>query len=378
MLDKSKYTSLKAKYLYGIIITAITVSTVSAIIRFFITDYVIVAGDIIMISVILLISYNYEKNGDFSRAVIQMFWLSSIIIFIFIVYTQYNLLILLVILMPLLASVLLDVKQFLFHGAIFLSLFFLIMLYGFLNRENYHYLNDINFLISFTILFIFVLVHSTIYNNTMRNSYLQLQKSDKQKAFLLKEIHHRVKNNLNIVASILGLEKFESNTEEVHKLIAQNKLRIESIAMVHEILYKSEDLENIDFKTYLSKLTEHILATESREDNIQLHLDIVELKLSIEAMIQFGIIINELVTNSIKHAFGEKAKNEEGNIYITLQKHEVHYVLTYKDDGIGLHSEHKGFGQNLISISAQQLGAEVKMTSQDGFNYTFSFRKENT
>ena len=103
-------------------------------------------------------------------------------------------------------------------------------------------------------------------------------------------------------------------------------------------------------------------------------MDIVELKLSIEAMIQFGIIINELITNSIKHAF----EGKEGNISIILQKHEKHYVLTYKDDGRGMQSEQKGFGQNLISISAKQLDASVQITNHDGLKYEFNFTKENT
>jgi len=365
MLDKNKYTSTKEKYLYAIIITVIMMSTFSAIIRLYISDYIIVIGDLIMIIAILTIAHYYEKNGDFSEAVIRIFWLSNIIIFIFIVYSQYNLFILLIVLMPLLASVLLDVKPFLLHGAIFVCCFFLLMLYGFLNKADYYLLNDINFIISFTILFIFVLVHSILYNKT----YFQLQKSNEQKAFLLKEIHHRVKNNLNIVASILGLEKFESDTEEVHKLIAQNKLRIESIAMVHEILYESSDLESIDFETYMKKLTKHILYTESENGNIEVTLDIITLRLNVELMMQFGIIINELMTNSIKYAFEEK----RGEIEISLTKHEHTYKLTYKDNGIGLQGAKRGFGSSLIEISVQQLDGELNIISQDGLVYEILF-----
>lgn len=369
MLDKSKYTSIKEKYLYSIIITVIVMSTFSATIRLYINDYIIVLGDLIMIFVILSIAHSYEKNADFSQAVIRIFWLSNIIIFVFIVYSQYSLFILLIVLMPLLASVLLDVKLFLLHGSIFVCCFFFLMLYGFLNKADYYLLNDVNFIISFTILFIFVLVHSILYNKT----YLQLQKSNEQKAFLLKEIHHRVKNNLNIVASILGLEKFESDAEEVHKLINQNKLRIESIAMVHEILYESSDLERIDFKAYIQKLTKHILYTESENGNIEVTLDIVPLRLNIEPMMQFGIIINELMTNSIKYAFEEG----KGKIDICLAKYEYKYKLTYKDNGIGLQGTKKGFGSSLIEISVQQLDGELKIISQNGLVYEISFLNTN-
>lgn len=244
------------------------------------------------------------------------------------------------------------------------------MIYGFLHKPRYHYLNDINFLVAFFLLFFFVLGLSLVYNQNIKRSYIELQKTNEQKAFLLKEIHHRVKNNLNIVVSILGLERLESNNKEVHKLINQNKLRIESITMVHEILYKSDDLENINFKTYIQKLSEHILITESNHDNVNLDIDIVSLELSIESMIQFGIIINELMTNSIKYAF----PNEKGIICIHLQKHEHMYKLIYKDNGIGMKKAQSGFGQNLIKMSVKQLKAELNIVYQKGLKYEIAFK----
>jgi two-component sensor histidine kinase len=374
MLNKKNYISLKERYLYGVMITVIFLSSISAVLRFHMNDYIIVAGDFTMILFLLYIATNYEKKRDFYFAVIQIFWLSNIILFLFIISYNFGLSILLVILMPLLASVLLETKHFFFHIAIFLLIFIAIMSYGFINKTQYPYMNDINFLIIFGILFIFVLVHSTMYNTSMQQSYDALQKSNKQKSFLLNEIHHRVKNNLNIVASILGLETFESDIEEVHELIHKNKLRIESIAMVHEILYESSDLEYINIQNYIQKLTKYILNTDTTQ-NIHINLNILQLNLSIESMIQFGIIINELITNSIKYAF----PHNQGEISIILEKRIPGYVLTYKDNGIGFTSNKKGFGSSLIEMSALQLEAKITTFASpgDGVIYEIYFQEEN-
>jgi len=370
MLNKKYYTSDKEQYLYGVLIVFVSGALFSAIIRLFTQEYIISAIDALALFVGYFIITHYEKNRDFSFTVIRLFWLSSFIIFSFIIYFDYSLHILLILLVPLTGSILLDTKEFIYHGSYFLLSFSLLILYGFIYNESSLYLHNTDFIIAFSLLFFFVLGLSLVYSQSIKKSYLDLQKANEQKSFLLKEIHHRVKNNLNIVASILGLERFESNTEEVHRLIQQNKLRIESIAMVHEILYKSDDLEHIEFETYVTKLSEHIMATESHDGRVSIHLDIVPLELGIESMMQFGIIINELMTNTIKYAF----PHTTGTISIILQKHKYNYKLIYQDDGIGMQDEKSGFGQSLIKMSAHQLKATLKVSNKKGLRYEFIFQ----
>ena len=370
MLNKKDYISNKEQYLYGVLIIFISGAVLSAFLRIYTQEYIVTAIDSIALFVGYFIIRDYEKEHHFSLAVIRLFWLSSLVIFTFIIYFEYSLHILLILLVPLTGSILLEHKDFMYHGSFFLGGFSLLMLYGFMHKAQYHYLNDINFLVAFFLLFFFVLGLSLVYNQSIKKSYLELQKANEQKAFLLREIHHRVKNNLNIVASILGLERLESNIDEVHKLINQNKLRIESIAMVHEILYKSDDLENINFKTYITKLSEHILITESNHNTVYLDIDIVFLELNIESMIQFGIIINELMTNSIKYAFPDK----RGTISIHLQKHEHQYKLIYQDNGIGMKKGEHGFGHNLIKMSVKQLKAQLHIGYETGLNYEITFK----
>jgi len=303
----------------------------------------------------------------------MLLWSVAFIIFSHVLINDFEKDIVYSLMLPMTAPILLSRKKLIFHGGIYLLITLVVVVYGFIT----HQFSDPRSISGFVILSGFVLLFGTTYHLTIEASYKKLEESNKQKDFLLKEIHHRVKNNLNIVASILGLEKFESNIDEVHKLINQNKLRIESIAMVHEILYESSDLENINFKTYVKKLTTHILNTESHDENIKLNLNIIKLSLSIEDMMQFGIVINELMTNSIKYAFPKKT----GIISITLVQEEHCYKFTYQDNGIGLQNTKQGFGSSLIEMSVQQLDGELTIIHQNGLSHEICFKgakNENT
>ena len=313
----------------------------------------------------LFMIYIYAKNRDTHKMSLMLLWSIAFIVFSHIFINHFNIDVVYILILPMTAPILLSRDDLRIHGTLYLLISLSILGYGFFT----HQFNDPRSISSFLLLSFFVFLFGTTYHFAIEESYKKLEESNKQKAFLLKEIHHRVKNNLNIVASILGLEKFESNIEEVHRIINQNKLRIESIAMVHEILYESSDLEQINFKTYMHKLTKHILHTEGGGREITIHLDIVPLLLSIEYMMQFGIIINELITNSLKHAFGE----ENGEISITLIKYEHNYKLIYKDNGKKTTTYKKGFGTSLIEMSVQQLEGEMEVVMNYGIRYEITF-----
>jgi len=339
---------------------------------FVLQDYISILATIPSLGFVIYLYLHYNKHKLYRFAALGLLLNSTFVVFFHVLHNKYSLDIAFLLIIPMAAAIILSKKDLFLYGTLYYVGIIVLFIYGYFYYPHHLFLHNAQLMSSFVVLNFFVFAFGATYHFAITQSYERLEESNKQKAFLLKEIHHRVKNNLNIVASILGLEKFESNIEEVHKLINQNKLRIESIAMVHEILYQSDDLENIDFKTYITKLIEHIMATEVKEMTIDLHIDIVELKLNIEAMIQFGIIINEMLTNSIKYAFPKK----KGHISIILQKHEHYYKLIYKDDGIGLKSTVSGFGQNLITISIQQLDAKLTTINKNGLRYEIVFQKE--
>ena len=313
----------------------------------------------------LYILWHYNTYRNIEREAVMLLWTVGFIVFAHIFINHFGTDVVYILLLPMTAPILLTRKQLQYHGLIYLLVSMAIFSYGFATDE----FHDTRSVSGFALLSFFVFLFGATYHFAIEESYKKLEQSNKQKDFLLKEIHHRVKNNLNIVASILGLEKFESDATEVHKLIHRNKLRIESIAMVHEILYENSDLEKIDFKSYIQKLTKHIIQTEGDED-IHIVLDIVKLELHIEPMMQFGIIINELMTNSIKYAL----RGDEKSISITLLRHEHEYKLCYKDSGRGEKEAPQGFGSSLIQMSVKQLDGRLNITHKDGLVYEIYFK----
>ena len=373
MLKNFKNLPYKEFFLYIFFFTFIIGTFIISIVSLFLKNYesVYITGSSFFFGFFML--YRYYKYKDLEKMSLLLLWSIAFIIFSHVFINDFEKDIIYTLVLPMTAPILLSRKKLLFHGSIYLVMTLSVVIYGFITYQ----FTDPRSITAFTILSGFVLLFGTTYHLTIEASYKKLEESNKQKDFLLKEIHHRVKNNLNIVASILGLEKFESNIDEVHKLINQNKLRIESIAMVHEILYESSDLENINFKTYVKKLTTHILNTESHDENIKLKLNIIKLSLSIEDMMQFGIVINELMTNSIKYAFPK----EKGIINITLIQEEHCYKFTYQDNGIGLQNTKQGFGSSLIEMSVQQLDGELTIIHQNGLSHEICFKgakNENT
>jgi len=373
MLKNFQDLQYKEVFLYIFFITLILGTFTISIVSLLLKNYpsLLITGLSFLFGLFML--YRYNKNKNFEEMSLMLLWSVAFIIFSHVFINDFEKDIVYSLMLPMTAPILLSRKKLIFHGGIYLLITLVVVVYGFIT----HQFSDPRSISGFVILSGFVLLFGTTYHLSIEASYKKLEESNKQKDFLLKEIHHRVKNNLNIVASILGLEKFESNIDEVHKLINQNKLRIESIAMVHEILYESSDLENINFKTYVKKLTTHILNTESHDENIKLKLNIIKLSLSIEDMMQFGIVINELMTNSIKYAFPK----EKGIISITLVQEEHCYKFTYQDNGIGLQNTKQGFGSSLIEMSVQQLDGELTIIHQNGLSHEICFKgakNENT
>ena len=175
-----------------------------------------------------------------------------------------------------------------------------------------------------------------------------------EKDLLISEIHHRVKNNLSIVSGLLYLQGETIKNEEVRKKLDQTQLRIKTIALVHEKLYKKSNINTVEFSDYIKTLAEMIHRLhESNSVPIQLILDLEKIDLSIEKALPLGLIINELLTNSFKHAFTEKLK---GEIEIKFQFKEKKYFLSVRDNGVGF--------QNKKNNNVDSLGLTLVNTLQ--------------
>ncbi len=225
---------------------------------------------------------------------------------------------------------------------------------------------------------IFVIAIGLFYHVAVERTYRELAKANAQKELLLKEIHHRIKNNLNKMASALGLQIFRLQRgyhEEPESILRKNKLRIEAMALVHEALYRSDDLTNVGVDAYIRELIELIRQTYDYHQPVDVNAEGVSLP--IEKILRLGTIINELYTNTVKHTREPK----DVSVTITLHRHgHKHYLFTYAQEGSvdGISTEaiekHHGLGMMLVELSAREMNGEMTMeVSTDGVKFKVLF-----
>lgn len=203
----------------------------------------------------------------------------------------------------------------------------------------------------------------------------------REKEALLKEIHHRVKNNMQIISSMINLQFQTMNcsmtNEEISEIALDLHNRIISMALVHEMLYKSRSLSRIDFGEYVHSLVDTLYSIFNIPSGaIRTVIEIAEQPISITTAIPLGLIINELVTNALKYAFPSDQKGEI-RIVLTYERNND-YVLTVRDNGIGLPNNFridaaKSFGMQLVSILISQLGGLLNVRNDNGVVYTIQF-----
>lgn len=197
----------------------------------------------------------------------------------------------------------------------------------------------------------------------------------KEKEVLLKEIHHRVKNNLQIISSILNLQSSFVTDENTLEILQESRNRIRSMAIIHENLYRTEDFSSINFADYLYNLVTNLIASYRIHDVIHLKTDIDEIDLVLDQAIPCGLFVNELITNALKYAW---KKEEEGTIFIKLKEVDSRVTLIIADDGIGLPANFEEMssdtlGLQLVITLVEQLDGELVVNSENGTEYLINF-----
>ena len=230
-------------------------------------------------------------------------------------------------------------------------------------------------IITILLLLLLLLAYKAISNNVKKNKLLQ--KKNAEKEFLLKEIHHRVKNNLEIVSSLLSLQAARIVDPNILEAMEQSQHRVHSMGMIHQKLYLGEKLSTVEMKDYFINLTDYII--DSYGKNSQVTVDIVmdELELDVDMAIPIGLIVNELITNSLKYAFPEERK---GNIHLALKLKGDLLVLEVNDNGIGMQSEKPvgtGFGTHLVDLLVKQLDGKMILVTNHGTSVSIEFQNIN-
>lgn len=211
-----------------------------------------------------------------------------------------------------------------------------------------------------------------------KKDQLELEKNNVQ--VLLKEIHHRVKNNMQVISSLLSLQKEKFGNKEVQKAFADCKDRITAMSSVHEILYKTENLSNINFSTYIETLTRKLKESYGLGNEIEFYLDIIHLFLNVNIAVPLGLAINEIVINSIKHG---KIEGKTLKIYIRLITNQGKCILTIGDNGKGKDEESQSdkdtFGVELIDLFCRQINASIDLVEDsEGTHYQITFENKRT
>ena len=196
---------------------------------------------------------------------------------------------------------------------------------------------------------------------------------------LLKEIHHRVKNNLQVITSLLALQSMGIKEEKIKNLFSGLQNRVISMALSHEMLYQTDDLERIDYEAYIRKLVNGLISSMKEQENeIDVQLNINQIFLNIDTSIPLGLIINELVTNSLKYAF----EDNKGIITIAIKKlTDENFLMEIGDNGVGFTDVSKkgkksSLGLTLVQKLTMQLrGTLKKDTSKKGTNYSITFQE---
>jgi len=200
-----------------------------------------------------------------------------------------------------------------------------------------------------------------------------------EKEVMLKEIHHRVKNNLQVISSLLNLQSAQEQDPAIIAALKESQGRVRSMALVHEELYRSTDLADIDMASYVRKLTNNLFfAYRSASTRVTLDIDVHDVYLPVDAAVPCGLIINELISNSLKYAF---RKRQNGAITVRFQRAGESFHLMVGDDGVGLPSEldiehSESLGLQLVSILAKQLRASLEVNRSQGTSFILSFTSQ--
>jgi two-component sensor histidine kinase len=204
----------------------------------------------------------------------------------------------------------------------------------------------------------------------------QAQASLREKDVLLKEVHHRVKNNLQLISSLLYLQSREAQDGSTNRMLQESQNRVHSMALVHERLYQSDSVASVDFSEYVRKLVTSLFRSYGTStDRVALDLELDDLTLSVDTAIPYGLVINELVSNALRHAFPDGRK---GELRLTLRSSGSGCTITIRDDGIGLPADldvrhAQSLGLQLVNTLVEQLDGTLEILSGEGTAFRMSF-----
>lgn len=216
------------------------------------------------------------------------------------------------------------------------------------------------------------------YNDKIRRAKREIADKNEEKDVMLKEIHHRVKNNLHVVNSLLRIQSRSINNEDVKSMFAIAQSRIIAMARLHEKIYKTNNLTYINVKEHIKELIDDLVKSYNIDKKIQVIINIEPIELSIDTLLPLSLLVNEIISNSLKHAFVEQ---KNGTIELDLKKMENNsYMLVIGDNGVGMNEKLfedfvNGLGAKLIKAFVRQLDGNIDLIKdKEGTFFKVSFK----
>lgn len=224
-------------------------------------------------------------------------------------------------------------------------------------------------------LFAVLIAVSMLQNRRLQKQKAQITEQSNRLQWMMKELHHRVKNNLQIVSSLLSLQSYRLKDEESVSAIKESQLRVQAMSLIHQRLYQVEDVSMVNFKLYLDDLVETLMRSYGYgADDFDLQVNVEKELLDVDTVMPMGLLVNEIITNSFKYAYKEVKRPL---LHISLSSGNEQLELAIKDNGPGLHTataaqNKQGFGKKLIDALSKQLKASWSVDSSAGTVYHFT------
>lgn len=271
------------------------------------------------------------------------------------------------ILLPIGTYIILSLKESIFFIVIHYLILTLVSLYAYteldIRSEAFSFISMKVYVFIVT----FILLFGIVYHIALRENYQILSDENHKKEIALSEIHHRVKNDLNLISSMLSNHHFGAENQNLEHIVESNKARIKAISIIHELLYKEKNFASIRFESYVKSLCDALLSNDI-QIQIKIASKIKDISFSIKHMQHLGIILNELIINSLYHTFHD---TDDKSIAIILGLHDDTLYLTYKDNAqncdIKKIGSENALGLEFAKASAKQLKAAITFECKSGF-----------
>ena len=210
-------------------------------------------------------------------------------------------------------------------------------------------------------------------NELLEAQKAEISRKNEEKTAMLKEIHHRVKNNLGVVNSLLRLQSREIEDEKTLNMFKEAQKRVLSMALLHEKMYKSDDLAHIDIQEHIHLLASDLIKTYAVNKDIKLDISIKEIDIGLRTLVPLGLIINEIITNALKYAFNEKNNGCISLHIAPLDNDKFEMIIADDGSGYELKKESTGLGSKLIQAFTKQLNGSMKRINESGTRFEFTF-----